>query len=169
MSEFLDKLFSLRYWEVMSDLHGFFSMLAMVLFGASIVLLFSLDKFDKAIKWLKTTVIGLLTTVALLESSGLFIYRPYRTKAVPSPRTLLKSSPDTKWLHSYVFEHKEHLAYAPLLIIITALVLLYTQGDTLKKKPKLKKVLIFSLVAALVYLLVVAAEAVLVTKAAPLS
>jgi len=168
MTEFIDKLFSLGYWDVISDLHGFFSMLALIFFGAAIVLLLSLNKFDDAMKWLKTSVIGLFTTVALLESSGLFIYRAYRTKAVPSPRTFLKSSPDTKWLHSYVFEHKEHLAYAPLLIIITALVLLYTQGDTLKKKPKIRRVLIMSLVAALVYLLVVAAEAVLVTKAAPL-
>ena len=169
MSEFFDKIFSLNYWEVMSDLHGFMSMLALVFFGAAIMMLVTINKNPDAVKWLKRLMSWLIVTVAMLESSGMFIYRPYRTKDVPSPRTFLKSSEETKWLHSIIFEHKEHLAYGPLLLLIVGTVLVFTQGEELKRRPKLRKVLLFTLVTALVYLLIVAAEAVLVTKAAPLS
>jgi len=168
MAEFFEKITSLNYWEVTGDLHGFFSMLALILFGAAIVLTIQLKYNKEILGWLKKVMGFLFATVVLLESSGLFIYRPYRTKAVPSPRTFLKSSESTSWLHSTIFEHKEHLAYGPLIIIIVAFVLVCTQGERLQKRPGLRKAVIFSLVISLVYVLIVAAEAVLVTKAAPL-
>ena len=168
MAEFFEKILSLNYWEVWGDLHGFFAMLALILFGSGITLVVLNKNYEKVNGWLKTIMASLFLVIVALEASGLFIYRPYRTKEVLSPRTLLKSSEQTKWLHSIIFEHKEHLAYGPLILIVVAFFLVYTQGEWLKKKPNIRKAVLFTLVLSLIYVLIVAAEAVLVTKAAPL-
>jgi len=168
MEEFFEKIFTLTYWDVMTDLHGALSMLSLILFGLAIAWLISLDKFAKATTWLKYTMVALFTTVALLDFMGLFIYRPYRTQAVPSPRTFLKSSTDTSWLHTIIFEQKEHLAFVPLIVLLAAMMVVLTQGSALKTKSHLRRLVWFAVIASLVMVLVVAAEAVLVTKAAPL-
>jgi hypothetical protein len=168
LAEFFEKVFTLGYWEVMSDIHGGLSMLSLVLFGASFALYFSLDKFSQAIKWLQRTVLLLLADIAVLDVMGLFIYRPYRAPVADSPRSILKSSEATAWLHSTVFEHKEFLAFAPLVIMAVAAVIIFTQGKQLRNNPVLKRVVLFSIISALVMVLVVATEAVLVTKTAPL-
>lgn len=168
MEEFFDKIFTLTYWDIMSDIHGGLSMLSLILFGLVIAWLVSLDKFAKATTWLKYSMVALFTTVVLLDFMGLFIYRPYRTQAVPSPRTFLKSSEETSWLHTIIFEQKEHLAFAPLIILLAAMLVVLTQGSALKSKPHLRRMVWFAVIASLVMVLVVAAEAVLVTKVAPL-
>lgn len=165
-NEFITKVTSLSANEVWADLHGGVAMLSLVLFGAALVLYASLDKLKTALTWLKAALVGLFAGVALLDILGLFVYIPYRIK--DGPRSLLLGSEETAWLHEIVFEHKEFLAYAPLVLVAVALVIVMSQGDKLAARPYLKKALLFSIVAALIFVLVVAAEAVLVTKAAPL-
>lgn len=167
--EFSDRMLELSYWDWLSDIHGGLSMSTLILFGAAITLYFSLDKFAKAWEWLRNVAIALAVNVALLDFMGLFIYRPYREKVSGlSPRTLLKADPDTAWLHTIIFEHKEHLAFAPLLVMIVVAMVLTAQGRSIKDKKSLRKVILFGIIASLVMVLVVAAEAVLVTKVQPL-
>lgn len=168
LSEFLDKIFSLTYWEVVGNLHGMLAMLVLILFGAAIALFVALDKFAGAIAWFKRITVWLFAAVAALDAMGLFIYRAYRAKVPDSPRSILKSSPETDWLHSIVFEHKEFLAFVPLVILLTVAIIARKEGEQLLGKPLLRKVVLFSLIISLIYVLIVAAEAVLVTKAAPL-
>lgn len=167
-SEFAEKILTLSYWEIMSDIHGGLSMFSLILFGGVITLYFSLGKFAKAFNWFKTIVVLLFTSIFLLDFMGLFIYRPYRAKTDFSPRTILKASEETSWLHTIVFEHKEHLAFAPLIIMLVVAIIVVSQGKSLSSKSLLKRVVLFGIVTSLVYVLVVAAEAVLVTKTAPL-
>lgn len=168
MGEFFEKILDLNYWEIMSDLHGGLAMASLVFFGAVIMLLISVDKFARATAWLKTGLLGLLASLATLDFLGLFIYRAYRDAGPTSPRSILKSSDDTAWLHSTVFEHKEFLALVPVVLILVATLIVFKQGGSFKNNIKLRKIVLFAVLAALFYVLVVAAEAVLVTKAAPL-
>lgn len=168
MGEFFEKILNLNYWEVMSDLHGGLAMISLILFGAVIILLKSVDKFARAAAWLKTGLLGLLVSLSALDFMGLFIYRAYRDAAPTSPRSILKSSDDTAWLHSTVFEHKEFLALVPVVLIAVATIIVFKEGRSFKDNTRLRKIVIFAVLTALFYVLVVAAEAVLVTKAAPL-
>ena len=168
MNEFLDKILHLKYWEVMTDIHGALAMLSLILFGAVIVLLLSLDGFNKSVAWLKRTMLGLFVTLTTLNIMGLFVYRPYRAKTPTSPRSILLESEDTAWLHRIIFEHKEFLALVPMILILTATLIVFKEGKILEDNRQLRRVVLFSVIAALVFVLVVAGEAVLVTKAAPL-
>lgn len=168
MNEFIDKIFHLTYWEIMTDIHGGLAMLSLILFGAVIVLLLSINGFDKAVSWLKRTMLGLFITLTSLNLMGLFVYRPYRAKVPTSPRTILLGSEDTAWLHQIIFEHKEFLALVPMIIIMTATIIVLKDGKSFRSNPLLKRAVLFAVVTALIFVLVVAAEAVLVTKAAPI-
>jgi hypothetical protein len=164
--EFFTKVTSLSPNEIWADTHGGVAMLTLILFGAAIMLYFMLGKFKAAIKWLKATLVALWGGVLLLDVLGLFVYVPYR--AATGPRTTLLASENTAWLHEIMFEHKEFLAFAPLILAAVAVVIAISQGDKLAARPYLKKALLLSVVAALLFVLIVAAEAVLITKAAPL-
>jgi len=166
--EFIDNVLSLSYFEVMTDIHGGLAMLAMILFGGVIVLLLALDKFAQAYTWLKYSIIVLTADILILNSFGLYVYRPYRAPVPDSPRSLLKASESTSWLHTIVFEHKEFLAFAPMAIMMVATIIVLKEGEKLKKNPLMRKALMFAVVTSLIYILVVATEAVLVTKAQPL-
>ncbi len=168
LSEFFDHIFNLSFFEVWTDIHGGFAMLSMILFGGAITLSFSLNKFAKAYHWLKNTLYWLAGTVTALDVLGLFVYRPYRAAVPDSPRSLLKASEETSWLHGIIFEHKEMLAFAPMLMLIAALMIVAHEGRNIKNNTVLKNVVRYLLIASLIMVLVVAAEAVLVTKAAPL-
>ena len=168
MDELLRGISSLSYWDVLADMHGLLAMLLVVLFGTTLVLYFALDKFAQATRWLKYALSALVANLVLLDVMGIYIYGAYR--ATDGPRTLLNSSPDTAWLHQIIFEHKEMLAYAPWLIVLVALSIVATLGDRLKSQESraLRLIVLFSIVASLAFVLVIAGEAVLVTKAAPL-
>jgi len=168
MREFIDRVSSLSFFEIMTDIHGGLAMFSLILFGAVIISLLSLGKFPQAVRWLKISIILLVTDILLLNSWGLFVYRPYRAPVPDSPRSILKSSDATSWLHTILFEHKEFLAFVPMVLLIVATVIVVKEGGQLAKKPLLKKVVLFSVILSLIYVLVVAAEAVLVTKAVPL-
>src|SRR3989344_8961890 len=121
MDELFRGIFSLSYWDVLTDMHGLLAMVLLILFGAALILFFSLSKFAQAARWLKYVLSALVLNLVAVDVMGLYIYGAYR--AAEGPRTLLKSSPDTAWLHGIVFEHKEMLAYAPWLVILVALII----------------------------------------------
>lgn len=168
MEELLRGIASLSFWDVLADMHGALAMLLLVLFGAALVLFFSLEKFAGAARWLSYTLMALAVDLILVDAFGLYIYGAYRADG--GPRTLLKSSPDTAWLHQVVFEHKEMLAYAPWLVIVVALIIVLVLDDKLieREHRALKWVVLFSILASLAFVLTIAGEAVLVTKVAPL-
>lgn len=161
------KLFNLPFWEKFADFHGLLSMLSLILFGAAIVLYFVVKKGNNFYTWLKNILLLLFINLLLLDIAGLTVYVPYR--AEEGPRTFLKSSESTAWLHSVIFEHKEFLAFAPPLIILTVFLVTKTLRANFRDESnsKLSKSVIFGLIISLIFVLIVAAEAVLVTKAAP--
>lgn len=166
MSEFINGLISLSGLEILADIHGALSMGAIFLFGASFLLYFSLNKFSSAADWLKKVLILLAADLIALDVFGLIIYAPYRAKGGPKEALLADAS--TAWLHKVIFEHKEFLAFAPMLIIITVAIVAWKYGKKLVDDKQMKKFVLFSLIASVIFVAVVAAEAVLVTKAAPL-
>lgn len=168
MEELLKGLLSLSYWDLAADVHGLVAMLLLVLFGLALGLYFALDKFAQAVHWLRYTLYALVVNLVMMDIMGLYIYGAYRAEG--GPRTLLKASPDTSWLHTILFEHKEMLAYAPWLLILTALVIASVLQDRLRapEHRALRFIVLFSIVLSLAYVLTIAGEAVLVTKVAPL-
>ncbi|MBI2326708.1 hypothetical protein HYU92_00140 [Candidatus Curtissbacteria bacterium] len=165
--EVFSKLLGLPFWEKLVDLHGLLAMVSLVLFGAGIILYFVVLKSGNFIKWLKTVLLFLFADLVLLDIAGLSVYIPYR--APGGPRSYLISQEETAWLHGIIFEHKEFLAFAPPLIILTAFLVVRVLGKNFNDQSVsyLRRSVIFSLLVSLVFVLVVAAEAVLVTKAAP--
>jgi hypothetical protein len=155
-------------WEKFVNLHGLLAMLSLIWFGAGIVLYFVVKKSSEFIVWLQNVLLVLFLNLVLLDFAGLAVYIPYR--AVGGPRTILKASESTAWLHAIVFEHKEFLAFAPPLLILVAYLVSRSLGENLnhEKVLVLRRSVLFSLTAALVIVLLIAAEAVLVAKAAPL-
>ena len=166
MSGFLQNIASLSKWEIWGDLHGTVAMLSLILFGAALALYFTLGKFPRAADWLRSTLLVLFVDLAVLDILGLFIYVPYRAQG--GPRSFLLSSETTAWLHKIIFEHKEFLAFAPPILILVAAVVAFLKRQELSTDTTAKRTILFSLISALIIVLVVAAEAVLVTKSAPL-
>ena len=168
MEELLKGLLSLSYWDLSADIHGLLAMLLLILFGLALGLYFALDKFAQAVHWLRFALYALVVNLVAVDVIGLYIYGAYRAEG--GPRTLLRVSPDTSWLHTIVFEHKEMLAYAPWLLILAALVIVAVLQDRLRapEHRALRFIVLFCIVLSLAYVLTIAGEAVLVTKAAPL-
>ncbi len=166
---FITNLASIPVWSKLADFHGFLAMLSLILFGASIILFLLTAKIKLAISWLKRTLLILFIDLVLLDIAGLTVYIPYR--APGGPRSILKASETSAWLHSVVFEHKEFLAFAPPILILVALYVVNQVADVFDQGEKvgwLRKSVLLSLILSLIFVLVVAAEAVLVTKAAPI-
>lgn len=168
MAELIDGLSKLTFWSKFANLHGTLAMLSLILFGAGIVLYFLSDKIDLAIRWLKVVLLALFVDLVLLDILGLTIYIPYRAEG--GPRTILKASQGLAWLHNIIFEHKEFLAFAPPILILIALVIVSQMGTKFSdsKNMYLRLSVILSLILALIFVLVVAGEAVLVTKTVPI-
>ena len=167
--EVFSKLLAFSFWEKFADIHGMLAMFSLILFGAGIVLYFAARKSANFIGWLKAALMLLFVDITLLEIAGLTIYIPYR--APGGPRSILKASEATAWLHGDIFEHKEFLAFGPMLLVLVAFIVVSILGKNFndEKVSTLRKSVIFSLVLALIFVLIVAAEGVIVTKAAPVS
>ena len=165
--ELFTKLLELSFWEKFADFHGLLAMVSLVLFGAAIILYFAILKGPSLIAWLQKVLLVLFINLTLLDIAGLTVYIPYRAEG--GPRTILKASESTSWMHGIVFEHKEFLAFAPPIMILTAyfVVKILCNKFNDKQFSSVRKSVIFSIVTALVFVLIVAAEAVLVTKTAP--
>lgn len=168
MAEFLIKVFQIPFWSKFADFHGFLAMTSLVLFGAVLILYFLYSRHTDIIKWLKTVSLFLFINILILEIAGMAVYVPYRIEG--GPRTILKSSEELAWLHNTIFEHKEFLAFAPLVLTLTAFLIISKLGDNFPENRCLwlRKSVLVSFLLALAFVLIIAAEAVLVTKAAPI-
>lgn len=160
-------LINLSFWEKFADFHGMLAMISLILFGSALILYFVSKKSAEFLSWLKKILIALFVDLVLLDIAGLTVYIPYR--ATDGPRTILKSSEATAWYHTIIFEHKEFLAFAPPLIILAIFLVTKALGPRFNDETnsKLRKSILFGIIASLIIVLVVAAEAVLVSKAAP--
>lgn len=168
MTELLNGIIEIPFWSKFADFHGMIGMLSLILLGASLAFYFLSDKAKTAIGWLKTTLLLLFIDILLLDILGLIVYIPYRAKG--GAKFDLVGSETTAWLHEIVFEHKEFLAFAPLILIIVAFFIVHKLGDSFVDKEKYKwfrLAVLVSIIFSLVFILTVAAEAVLVTKTAP--
>jgi len=168
MTELLNGFIEIPFWSKFADLHGMISMLSLVLLGAAIILYFLSEKTKEAIGWLKTVLLLLFLDIAFLDFFGLIVYIPYR--AVGGAKFDLIGSETTAWLHEIVFEHKEVLAFAPLILTAVAFFIVTKLGENFVDKEKyrwLRLAVLISLILSLVFILTVASEAVLVTKVAP--
>ncbi len=165
--EIIGQLLDLPFWSKFANVHGLLAMLSLILFGAGIILYFAIRKNIEFVGWLKAVLIILFADLALLNIFGLTVYIPYRTEG--GPRTILKASESTAWIHGVIFEHKEFLAFAPFLIILVAFIVTESLGKKFNDKSValLRKSVIFSLIIALIFVLTVAGEAVIVSKVAP--
>lgn len=166
--EVLNKLLAMSFWERFVNFHGLLAMLSLVLFGTGIILYFVVKKNDAFFGWFKKILFFLFANLALLDIAGLLVYMPYRASG--GPRTILRASESTAWLHNVIFEHKEFLAFAPPILIMTAYLVTQFLGKDFNSKAVLvlRRSVIVSLLASLILVLLVAAEATLVVKAAPL-
>jgi len=168
MNELVSNIIDLPFWEKFADLHGFLAMLALLIFGASFVLFSLSAKVNSNVRMLKAALTALFLNLLLLDIVGLTVYVPYRS--LGGPKTILLASETTAWLHNIVFEHKEFLAFAPLILSFTALVVVAKLEDSFGDNEKYewsRRAVLACLVLSLIFVLTVAAEAVLVTKAAP--
>lgn len=168
MAELFEGLSRITFWSRFANFHGTLAMLSLILFGAGIILYFFSDKIELAIRWLKITLLALFINLVILDIFGLTVYIPYRAEG--GPRTILKASEDLSWLHTIIFEHKEFLAYAPPILIVVAFVIVSQMSNTFgnSRNKYLRLSVITCLLLALAFVLVVAGEAVLVTKTVPI-
>lgn len=95
--EVFSKLLAMSFWEKFVNLHGLLAMLSLVLFGAAVILYFVVKKNINFIGWFTSTLFHLFINLVLLDIAGLLVYMPYR--APGGPRTFLKASESTAWLH----------------------------------------------------------------------
>src|SRR3989304_7522533 len=146
--EVFSKLLAFSFWEKLAHIHGMLAMLSLILFGAGIVLYFAARKNGDFIGWLKTTLMLLFIDITLLDIAGLTVYIPYRAEG--GPRSILKASEATAWYHTVIFEHKEFLAFAPPLIILTVYMVTKTLGSNFNddSNSKLRKAVLFGLIAS---------------------
>lgn len=168
MAEFLTKISQIPFWSKLANFHGFLAMTSLILFGSALILYFLCSRHADIIKWLKTVSLFLFINILILDIAGMTIYVPYRIEG--GPRTALKSSEELAWLHNIVFEHKEFLAFAPLVLTLTAFLIIGKLNNNFGdgRYLWLRKSVLVSFLLSLIFLLIVAAEAVLVAKVVPL-
>lgn len=154
--------------EIIGNLHGLWATLSLAFFGAAIVLLAILPKYPDVLRWLKGVLWALLADVVILTLNGLWLYIPYRAKGGARDAILGSARP---WIHQVIFEHKEFVAYAPWLLIVAAIGIVLAYGAALAKPEQslMRRTALWSVVLAMILILVVSAEAVIVTKFAPVT
>jgi hypothetical protein len=154
--------------EILGNLHGLWATLSLAFFGAAIVLLAILPKYPEVLRWLRGVLWVLLADVVVLTLNGLWLYIPYRAKGGARDAILESARP---WVHQVLFEHKEFVAYAPWLLVVSAIGIVLVYGAALAKPEQslMRRTALWSVVVAMVLILVVSAEAVVVTKFAPVT
>lgn len=165
MDELLEGLGTLTLKEVYLNIHGALAMASLILFGALIALILLWKKNPNLTDKIKKLWAWQLATITSLYLMGLFVYIPYRGKG--GAKYTLVANHETAWLHEIVFEHKEFLALAPLILAVVGLWITWKLGRDKANAPTVRNIGLFCAIAGLVLLLLVAAEAVLVTKVAP--
>jgi hypothetical protein len=168
--EFFRNIFGFPLAEQIANLHGLFSTLALLAFGAIFAVIILIRKgygqqnLHKPLAYLlgiQTLLIGLLST------SGIVAYVAYRTNS--GARSFLLNTPGTTWLHNIVFEYKEYLGgITPWLLIMIAFFLVLYLGPRLYQNKFAQRFILASNIVSVIFLIIVAALAVLVSKVAPL-
>lgn len=169
MEELISGLSKIPLDSQVANFHGTLAMFSLIFFGASFVLYRFTSKISDSIKWFKVNLTALFVDLLLLDIIGLFIYIPYR--ATGGSKSILIASKETAWLHEIIFEHKEFLAFGPVLLVLAALLIVIKLGDSFGNDQKyhyLRLAVISALIISLIFVLTVAGEAVLVTKVAPI-
>lgn len=106
----------------------------------------------------------LFLAVFLVTWLGLFVYVPYRSPG-NARSVLLETRPE---LHKIVFEHKEFAAYAVWLLLLVALIGVWSlSNDEYHTTPRAHTLIRFCLIAAFAITLLVSVEGLIVTTAAP--
>lgn len=163
--ELLNGLGGLTTREILLDIHGGLAMLSMIFYGGLIATSIYWKKYQTLIDAIKKLWIWQIVVVGALYILGLLMYIPYRAKG--GAKSTLVGNETTVWLHKIVFEHKELLALAPLILAIVAYWVVNKIGTDSNQKQLVRRISLFCAVAGLLTLLLVATEAVLVTKVAP--
>lgn len=168
MEELLQGVFGLSFWGKMADFHGTLAMISLILFGAGILLFVQSARLKGVIVTLKWVLLALFINLATLDILGLTVYVPYR--AFGGPRSELLATDNLAWLHTIVFEHKEFLAFAPVVLIFAAFFVVSRIEPEFSEEKFvwLRRSVGAAILLSLVFVLIVAAEAVLVTKTVPL-
>jgi hypothetical protein len=168
--DFFRNIFNFPLAEQVANLHGLFSTLALIGFGAVFVLIilirkgYGQEKLHKPLAY----VLGIQTLlIGLLSTTGIVAYVAYRTNG--GARSFLLSTPGTAWLHNLVFEYKEYLGgVAPWLLIMVAFFLVLYLGPRLYQNKVAQRFILASNIVSIIFLIIVATLAVLVSKIAPL-
>lgn len=169
MEELINGLQRISFLSQLVNFHGTLAMLSLILFGASIILYFFTTRLQLSISWLKSVLVALFIDLTLLDIAGLIAYISYR--GADGAKSILIASEKTAWLHNVIFEHKEFLAFAPTLLIFSAMFIVFKLGNSFGDHNKvhyLRLAVISSILLSLLFVLIVAGEAVLVTKVAPI-
>jgi hypothetical protein len=126
-----------------------------------------------AFTWLLIAAAALLWTSVLGGAYIVFpMYRATPPEGVVSlaayPRALLMSNPDTRWLHSFGMEIKEHMPWIAAMVVTAAAFVARRHRDTLLSDESLRRVTGGLLTAAVLLVSFIALLGVFVNKVAPL-
>lgn len=126
-----------------------------------------------AFAWLMTAIAVLLWLSVLGGAYIVFpLYRATPPEGVTSladyPRALLMSSPDTRWLHAFGMEIKEHMPWIAAMVATAAAFVTRRHRDTLLANATQRRITGSLLAVALVLVSFVALLGVFVNKVAPL-
>lgn len=128
---------------------------------------------SSAFAWLVVAAAALLWTSVLGGTYIVFpMYRATPPEGIASlaeyPRALLMSNPDTRWLHAFGMEVKEHMPWIAAMVVTAAAVVSRRHRETLLSDASLRRLTGSLLAVALVLVSFVALMGVFVNKMAPL-
>ncbi len=126
-------------------------------------------------RWLAWLAIGTAVLVWLSTITGTYVVFPlYRVpppEGVPSleayPRALLMANPDTRWLHSFAMEVKEHVPWGASILTTAVAFVASRCRTTLLADRSLRTMAMVLTTGALVLVSFVALMGVFVNKVAP--
>ena len=130
-------------------------------------------RHSKAVDWITTAAAVLLWMSVLGGTYVVFpMYRATPPEGIASlaeyPRALLMSSADTRWLHSFAMEIKEHVPWIAGMLVTAAAFVVRRHRSTILADASLRRVAGSLLVIATVLVSLVALLGVFVNKVAPL-
>ncbi len=131
------------------------------------------DRHSKALTWVTTAAVVLLWMSVLGGTYVVFpLYRATPPEGMAAlaeyPRALLTSNPDTRWLHSFGMEIKEHMPWIAAMVATAAAFVVRQHRTTLLADTSLRRVTATLLSIAIVLVSLVALLGVFINKVAPL-
>jgi hypothetical protein len=131
------------------------------------------ERHSKALAWVTTSAVVLLWMSVIGGTYIVFpMYRATPPDGIASlaeyPRALLTSNPDTRWLHSFGMEIKEHMPWIAAMVATAAAFVVRRRGTEALADGSLRQVVSTLLLIAIMLVSVVALLGVFVNKVAPL-